>query len=62
LAAGTDGLVIEDDSNVSGVMVGESDGDIDVDIVVPSGKVVYLVLVMPGSGRLVISDAMTYGM
>ena len=62
LAAGTDGVVIEDDSNVSGWAVSESDGDIDFAIAVPSTKVVYLVLVMPGSGRLVISDAMTYGM
>lgn len=59
LAAGTDGLVIETSSNVCGVAVSESDGDIDFTIVVPTGKTVYLVLVMP-DGRLIISNIMTY--
>lgn len=61
LAIGTDGLCIEYNANVAGKLVCESDGDIDLAIVVPNGKVVYLVLVMP-DGSLIISDAMTYGM
>lgn len=59
LAIGTDGLLIELSSNVVGIMVSESDGDVDLALVIPSGKTVYLVLVMP-SGMLVISDAITY--
>lgn len=63
LAQGTDGLVREDnvDGNVWGELTSEDDGDVDLDIVVPASKTVYLVLIMP-SGELVISDAMTYGM
>jgi hypothetical protein len=58
-AIGTDGLLIELSSNVAGFMTCESDGDVDLAIVIPSGKTVYLVLVMP-DGHLVISDAITY--
>jgi len=61
LAISGDGLCIEHDANVAGKLVSEDDGDINLAIVVPSGKTVYLVLVMP-DGSLVISDAMTYGM
>ena len=59
LAIGTDGLAIELSANVAGILVSEDDGDIDLAIVIPSGKTVYLVLVMP-DGRLEISDAITY--
>jgi hypothetical protein len=59
LAIGTDGLCIEWGANVSGLLVSESDGDIDLAITVASTKTVYLVLVMP-DGTLVISDAMSY--
>jgi hypothetical protein len=59
LAIGTDGLIVPISENVSGFLVSESDGDIDLAIEIPSGKTVYLVLVMP-DGRLVISGAITY--
>ena len=59
LAIGTDGTLEEISSNVYGFTTSERDGDVDLAIVIPSGKTVYLCLVMP-SGRLVISDAITY--
>ena len=59
LAIGTDGTLEELSSNVYGFMTSETDGDVDLAIVMPIGKSVYLCLVMP-SGRLVISDAITY--
>ena len=59
LAIGTDGLLVEVSANVAGFMTSESDGDVDLAFAIPSGKTVYLVLVLP-SGRLVISDAITY--
>ena len=61
LAIGNDGVAIELSSNVAGKLISESDGDIDLAIVVPDSKEVYLILVMP-DGRLIPSDAMTYGM
>jgi len=63
LAAGTDGTIMEDDvsGNVWGRMKSETDGDIDVAIVVPADKTVYLNLTMP-DGRVVHSAVMTYGM
>ena len=63
LAAGTDGTIMEDDvsGNVWGRMKSETNGDIDVAIVVPADKTVYLNLTMP-DGRIVHSTVMTYGM
>lgn len=55
---GTDGLFVETLADVAGMLISESDGDIDVVITVASDKTAYLVLVMP-DGRLVISDALT---
>jgi len=59
LAIGTDGVLIELSSNVAGFMVSEVDGDVDLAFVIPTGKTVYLVLIMP-SGRMIVSDAITY--
>lgn len=56
---GTDGLFVELATDISGFLVSEADGDIDVVITVATTKSAYLVLVMP-NGRLVISDLMTY--
>jgi hypothetical protein len=63
LGAGTDGTIMEDNvsGNVWGRMKSETDGDIDVDIVVPADKTVYLNLIMP-DGHIVHSAIMTYGM
>lgn len=58
-AIGTDGVLIELSSNVAGFLISESDGDADLALVIPSGKTVYLVLIMP-SGQLIVSDAITY--
>jgi len=62
-AAGTDGTLLEDDvsGNIWGWMKSETDGDVDIDIVVPADKTVYLNLIMP-DGRIVHSAIMTYGM
>jgi hypothetical protein len=59
---GTDGLFPEIAgyaTAVCGHVISESDGDIDMTIVVLTTKTVYLVLVMP-NGQLVISAIMTY--
>ena len=63
VAIGTDGMLMEDNvtGNVWGRAVCETDGDIDIDVVVPASKVVYLNLIMP-DGTVVVSAAMTYGM
>ena len=60
LAIGTDGVAIENISNSAGMLISEADGDIDLNIGDNSGAATYyLVLIMP-SGRLVISDAITF--
>ena len=63
VAIGTDGTIMEDnvDGNVWGRLKSETDGDIDVAIVVPTSKEVYMNLTMP-DGRIVHSTVMTYGM
>ncbi len=59
IAIATDGLLVENVTDVAGWLISESDGDIGLTVTVASGKVAYLVLIMP-DGRLVISDAMSY--
>lgn len=60
VAAGTDGVVIEQSTDNSFKLVSEADGDIDVTITETSGAATYyLVLVMP-DGRLVPSAAITF--
>ncbi|MEQ9027562.1 MAG: hypothetical protein RLP44_02505 [Aggregatilineales bacterium] len=59
VAAGTDGLMIEVVADKAFLLISEADGDIDVSIVEDGGDTWYLVLIMP-SGRLVISDAITF--
>ena len=56
---GTDGTLIEMSANVYGWLICEADGDADLAIAIPTGKSVYLNLVMP-SGRLDTSDEITY--
>jgi hypothetical protein len=58
-AIGTDGTLVEIGANVYGLLISEADGDVDIAAVIPTGKTVYLNLVMP-SGRLITSDAITY--
>ena len=58
--AGTDGVVVaETRADVAGIVTSEADGDIDFTVTVLSGKVAYLIMVLP-DGRLVASDVLTY--
>lgn len=59
IAIGTDGLLLEWTNNVSGWVVSEADGDIDVTLTETSTPTFYLVLVLP-DGRLTISGAITF--
>lgn len=59
IAIGTDGLMIEWTANLAGLLVSESDGDIDIDITEASADTWYLILVMP-DGKLVPSGAITF--
>lgn len=58
-AIGTDGLLMEWTANVSGWVVSEADGDIDVTITDTGTPTFYLVLVMP-DGKLYVSGAITF--
>lgn len=62
IAAGTDGAMIENVDNLSGWLISEADGDIDVALdTTASGEDQswYLVLVMP-NGSLVVSDVIDF--
>ncbi len=59
IAIGTDGLLIESVTNAAGLVVSESDGDIDVNITDTGTPTFYFVLVNP-NGKLVVSDAITF--
>lgn len=59
IAIGTDGLLLEWTNNVSGLVVSEADGDIDVEIIDTGAKTIYLVLVAP-DGKLYVSPAITF--
>ncbi len=58
-AIGADGALIENVANLSGLMISEADGDVDIDIIDAGTFTAYLVLVMP-TGALVISAAITH--
>lgn len=59
IAIGTDGLLLEWTNNVSGLVVCEADGDIDVTITDTGTPTVYLALVMP-DGKVEVSGAITF--
>lgn len=59
IAIGTDGALIESVANLSGTMVSEADGDIDIDITDTGTPTFYLVVRLP-QGGLAISDAITF--
>ena len=59
IAIGTDGALIEWTANLAGLMIGEVDGDVDINITEAGVDTWYLVLVMP-NGSLVISGAITF--
>ena len=58
-AIGTDGALIETVADLSGKMVSEADGDIDIDITDAGAFTAYLVIILP-CGGLVISDVITH--
>lgn len=59
IAIGTDGLLLEWTNNISGYVISEADGDIDVTLTETSTGTWYLVLVLP-NGSLAVSDAITF--
>lgn len=59
IAIGTDGLLLEWTNNVSGLVVSEADGDIDVTITDTGTPTMYLILVAP-DGKLLPSGAITF--
>ena len=59
IAAGTDGTIIEWTANLSGMMISEADGDIDVVLTEAGAGTWYLNLVLPG-GKIVTSGAITF--
>ncbi len=59
IAIGTDGLLLEWANNVSGWVISESDGDIDVVLTEAGAGTWYLVLVAP-DGKLYPSGAITF--
>lgn len=59
IAIGTDGTLIEWAANLSGLVISEADGDIDVDITDTGTPTFYLHLVLP-DGRLASSGAITF--
>lgn len=58
---GTDGILIPDgdDSVISGLLISEADGDIDLNLTHSGADTFYLNLVMP-NGDIVTSDAITF--
>lgn len=59
IAIGTDGLLLEWTANLSGWVVSEADGDIDVTLTDTGTPTFYLVLVAP-DGKLYVSGAITF--
>lgn len=58
-AIGSDGSLIESVANLSGLMISEADGDVDIIATDAGAFTSFLVLVMP-NGSLVISAVMTH--
>lgn len=59
IAIGTDGVMIEWETNVSGLLISENDGDVDIDLTSTAAGTWYLVVVMP-DGQLYVSPAITF--
>lgn len=60
IAIGTDGVFSEVVADKAGWLISEADGDIDIDITESGADTFYLVLVMPATGRVIVSDAITF--
>ena len=59
VAIGTDGSLIEQVANLSGLMISEADGDVDINITDAGAFTAYLVVVLP-NGTLAISAVITH--
>ena len=59
VAIGTDGALIEWTANLSGLVISEADGDIDIDLEESGALTVYLNLVTP-DGKIYTSGAITF--
>ena len=59
LAIGTDGVAIEEITDLSGLLTSESDGDIDLTITDTGTPTFYIVVVL-ANGNLAISGAITF--
>lgn len=59
IVIGTDGAMIEWTANLSGLLISEADGDIDITLTDSGTPTFYLILIMP-DGSLVASDAITF--
>ena len=59
IVIGTDGALIESVANLSGLVVSEEDGDIDIDMTESGTATWYLVIVLPSSKKAV-SPAITF--
>lgn len=60
VAIGTDGLAAEVIDNRAFFLTSEADGDIDLNITVPSGSATYYLAVRLANGKLVVSEAITF--
>lgn len=60
VAIGTDGVAIPLVAGKCFLLISEADGDIDLTITENGADVWYLILVMPATGKLVASDAITF--
>lgn len=60
VAIGTDGLLVETISNNAGIAISEADGDIDIDFTKTGADVYYMVCIIPATGALAISGAITF--
>jgi hypothetical protein len=59
IAIGTDGAMIEWTANLSGMLISESDGDIDITLIDSGTPTFYLVICLP-NGDITVSDAITF--
>jgi len=59
ISIGTDGGILPYVAEISGLLISEADGDIDIDITENNTPTFYLVIKLP-TGKLVVSDAITF--
>jgi hypothetical protein len=60
IAIGTDGALIESVANLSGLMVSEADGDVDIDLTHAAGAATWYIVVVLPNGALDVSAAITF--